>query len=53
MKVGKNSFKTIKDKKSQLPETGSINTGTTRTTNLLILILGLTILKLRRKKKDF
>ncbi|RTX76212.1 SasC/FmtB family protein [Staphylococcus pasteuri] len=53
VKVGENSFKTIKDKKSQLPETGSINTGTTRTTNLLILILGLTILKLRRKKKDF
>ncbi|WP_181300448.1 SasC/FmtB family protein [Staphylococcus pasteuri] len=53
VKVGENSFKTIKDKKSQLPETGSINTGTTRITNLLILILGLTILKLRRKKKDF
>ncbi|MGE8024757.1 SasC/FmtB family protein [Staphylococcus pasteuri] len=53
VKVEENSFKTIKDKKSQLPETGSINTGTTRTTNLLILILGLTILKFRLKKKDF
>ncbi|WP_181299861.1 SasC/FmtB family protein [Staphylococcus pasteuri] len=53
VKVEENSFKTIKDKKSQLPETGSINTGTTRTTNLLILILGLTILKFRPKKKDF
>ncbi len=53
VKVEENSFKTIKDKKSQLPDTGSINTGTTRTTNLLILILGLTILKFRRKKKDF